>query len=53
MKIASISLAVAVVCVLCLPGTVRGGGQYSVDYPASAIDGELRIAVSTLWIPDG
>jgi len=55
MKIASISLAVAVACVLCLPGTVRGGGQYStVDYPASAIDGELRIAVTyTLWIPDG
>jgi hypothetical protein len=36
-------------------GEARRGGQYvKVDYPASAIPGELQIAVTyTLWIPDG
>lgn len=30
-------------------------GQYlKVDYPASTVEGELRLAVTyTLWIPDG
>lgn len=36
-------------------GTMRGAGQYvKVDYPASTVGGELRIAVTyTLWIPNG
>ena len=33
----------------------RGAGHYvKVDYPASTVEGELRIAATyTLWIPDG
>ena len=36
-------------------GSQAGIGQYwQVDYPASTVEGELKIAVTyTLWIPDG
>ena len=35
--------------------TVRASGQYyKIDYPASNVEGELKIAVThTLWIPNG
>jgi pimeloyl-ACP methyl ester carboxylesterase len=34
---------------------MRGAGQYvKVDYPASTVEGELKVGVTyTLWIPDG
>jgi len=53
MKLQTIALFIAVV--FGCAGTMRGAGQYlKVDYPASTVEGELRIAATyTLWIPDG
>jgi hypothetical protein len=48
-------IALLLVALFGCAGTVQGGGQYlKVDYPASTVEGELRIAVThTLWLPDG
>jgi len=50
-----VELAFVVVCVWGYVGMAGGAGQYfKVDYPASTVPDELRIAVTyTLWIPDG
>ena len=49
------ALAVFIAALFVCAGTMRGAGRYlKVDYPASTVEGELRIAVTyTLWIPDG
>ena len=53
MRLTALSLLIA--AVVGCAGTTRGAGRYvKVDYPASSVAGELRIAVTyTLWIPDG
>jgi hypothetical protein len=53
MRFKALSLLIA--AVLSCAGTTRGAGRYvKVDYPASSVEGELRIAVTyTLWVPDG
>ena len=54
-KAGFVFLAVMVACILGNVGTLYGAGRYiKIDYPASTVEGELRIAVTyTLWIPDG
>jgi pimeloyl-ACP methyl ester carboxylesterase len=54
-KAGFVFLAVIVACILGNVGTLYGAGRYiKIDYPASTVEGELRIAVTyTLWIPDG
>jgi hypothetical protein len=49
------ALVLFIVAVFGCAVTMRGAGQYvKVDYPASTVEGELRIAVTyTLWIPEG
>jgi pimeloyl-ACP methyl ester carboxylesterase len=49
------ALTVFIAALFVCAGTMRGAGRYlKVDYPASSVEGELRIAVTyTLWIPDG
>jgi len=49
------ALTLFIAAVLGCTGMLRGAGRYlKVDYPASTVEGELRIAVTyTLWIPDG
>src|SRR6266699_3541278 len=48
------ALMLFIVAVFGCAGTMRGAGQYlKVAYPASTVEGELRIAATyTLWIPD-
>ena len=55
MRAIYVILALIVACVCGNVGTLYGAGQYiKIDYPASTVEGELRIAVTyTLWIPDG
>ena len=55
MRAIYVLLALIVACVCGNVGTLYGAGQYiKIDYPASTVEGELRIAVTyTLWIPDG
>ncbi len=52
---ALVALASLGVGVFGFAAAARGAGHYvKVDYPASTVEGELRIAVTyTLWIPDG
>ena len=49
------ALILFVVAMFGCAATMRGAGLYvKVDYPASTVEGELRIAVTyTLWIPEG
>ncbi len=53
MRLKALTLLIA--AVFGCAGMMRGAGQYvKVDYPASTVEGQLRIAVTyTLWIPDG
>src|ERR1035437_5359604 len=55
MRAIYVILALIVACVCGTVGTLYGAGQYiKIDYPASTVEGELRIAVTyTLWVPDG
>ena len=49
------ALTLIIVAVFGCAGMLRGAGHFlKVDYPASTVEGEMRIAVTyTLWIPDG